>query len=155
MNVVRSDACPPLRVLADQVRVLQRSAESPNRMAVMTVEVPPGSGVPPHSHATEEEAYFVLDGSLAMTIDEADFDLRAGDYAHVPPGAVHGYRNAGPDTVRFLAWTVGGAIDEFFVAMSRSVRRMPDDAPAMQAVMSAFGVRAAAARPDDASERGH
>jgi hypothetical protein len=56
---------------------------------------------------------------------------------------VHAYRNCSAATTRFLAWTVGGAIDEFFAAMSRSVRRMPDDAAAMQSVMDAYGVRAA------------
>ncbi len=146
MGVVRNDEIRPLQVLDDEVRVLQRSADSPNRMAVMKVEVPPGGGVPPHSHATEEEAYFVLDGELDMHIDGAEFRLRAGDYAHVPPGTAHGYRNAGAVTTRFLAWTVGGAIDEFFVAMSRSVRRMPDDAPAMQQLMETFGVRPAGLR---------
>jgi quercetin dioxygenase-like cupin family protein len=145
MAVVRSDERAPLQVLDDTVRVLQRSADSPNRMSVMNVEVPPGSGVPPHSHAIEEEAYFVLDGTLELTVGGATFLLHPGDYANVPPGAVHGYRNPGTATTRFLAWTVGGAIDEFFEAMSRSVRRMPDDAPVMQALMDSFGVRAVGA----------
>lgn len=109
MGVVHSNECTSVRVLDDTVRVLQRSADSPNRMSVMNVEVPSGSGVPPHSHAIEEEAYFVLDGVLEMTVNGAQFQLRAGDYAHVPPGAVHGYRNPGPITTRVLAWTVGGA----------------------------------------------
>lgn len=141
MTMVRSDECVPLHVLDDEVRVLQRSADSPNRMAVMLVSVPPGSGVPPHSHASEEEAYFVTEGVLAMTIGGGDFRLEAGDYAHVPPGVSHGYRNSGPGPVRFLAWTVGGAIDQFFAEMSRQVHRMPDDAPAMQALMARFGVQ--------------
>jgi quercetin dioxygenase-like cupin family protein len=78
MGVVRSNEGSPLRVLDDQVRILQRSAASPNRMAVMQVEVPPGSGVPPHSHANEEEAYFILDGELDMTVDQAEFCLQGG-----------------------------------------------------------------------------
>lgn len=112
MGVVHSNECTSLRMLDDTVRVLQRSADSPNRMSVMNVEVPSESGGPPHSHALEEEAYFVLDGVLQMTVD--------------------------------------GAIDEFFVAMSRSVRRMPEDAPTMQALLESFGVRAIGAPTSEA-----
>src|SRR5512137_304290 len=119
MSVVRAGAAEALAVLGDRVRIVLRSADSAHRMAVMEVEVPPGSGVPPHSHAVEEEAYFVLEGVLAMTVDGRDVPLAAGDFAHVPPGAVHGYRNASATPARFLAWTVGGPIDEFFLAMSR------------------------------------
>lgn len=142
MGFVRSDECAPLRVLDDEIRVLQLSAESPNRMAVMRVEVPAGGSVPLHSHATEEEAYFVLDGTLEMTVGSVEIRLQANDFAHVPPDTAHGYRNPGPATTRFLAWTVGGPIDEFFVAMSQSVRRMPEDAPRMLELMDSFGVRA-------------
>jgi quercetin dioxygenase-like cupin family protein len=141
MSVVRAGSVEPLAVLGDRVSVVLRSADSPHRMAAMEVEVPPGSGVPPHSHAAEEEAYFVLDGELEMTVDGRTVPLQAGDFVHVPPCAAHGYRNAGTRNVRFLAWTVGGAIDEFFAAMSREVRRMPDDVPAMQSLMERYGVR--------------
>ena len=51
------------------------------------------------------------------------------------------FANLRPEVTHFLAWTIGGAIDEFFAAMSRQVRRMPDDAASMQGLMAQFGVR--------------
>jgi quercetin dioxygenase-like cupin family protein len=141
MTVVRTDEALPLRVLDDELRLMLRSDESPARMSVMVVEVPPGSGVPAHSHDVEEEGYFVLEGELCLTVGDAEHRLQAGDFGHVKPGVVHGYRNAGARRVRFLAWTIGGPIDRFFVEMSDRVTAMPRDLPVMLEVMGKYGVR--------------
>lgn len=141
MSVVRSADVAPIQVLSDRLRLLLKSEQSPFQMSAMLVEVPPGGFVPPHSHAREEEGYFVLSGRLALTIGETTHDLGPGDFGHVPPQTRHGYANAATETVRFLAWTVGGPIDQFFEAMSREVKRMPEDAPAMAALTARFGVQ--------------
>ncbi len=141
MAFARTADIPPLQVLSDQLRLLLRSADSASRMSAMVVDVPPGGGVPLHSHDAEEEGYFVLQGELALTIGSQTRQLAPGDFGHVPPRTTHGYTNPGSAPVRFLAWTVGGPIDEFFGAMSRRVTQMPRDAAVMQELMDRFGVR--------------
>ena len=145
MAFARTAEIPAIKVLADQLRLLLRSADSPARMSVMVVDVPPGGGVPPHSHAREEEGYFVLQGELALTVGAETRLLGAGDFGHVPPRTLHAYANQAMDTVRFLAWTVGGPIDEFFEAMSKRVTQMPRDAAAMQELTEQYGVKMGAA----------
>lgn len=140
MVFVQSDAVPPMPVLADSIRLLLRSAQSPGQMSVMLVDVPPGSGVPLHSHVVEEEGYFILSGTLTMTVGGETRRLEPGGFAHVPPGVRHGYANIGDGLVSFLAWTIGGPVDRFFEQMSREVRRMPDDAPHMAQACLRFGV---------------
>lgn len=140
MAFARSAQIEPVQVLSDRITLLHRSADSPREMSVMVVEVPPGGCVPPHSHAREEEGYFVLEGSLELTIGAEARVLSTGDFGHVPPETVHGYVNPGAEAVRFLAWTVGGPIDRFFEAMSREVREMPRDAGAMAELAARFGV---------------
>jgi quercetin dioxygenase-like cupin family protein len=140
MSYASSSAIAPIQVLSDQIRLLLRSADSPSLMSAMVVDVPPGGFVPPHRHAKEEEGYFVLNGVLSLTIAEQTRALAAGDFGHVPPGTVHAYSNAGTAPVRFLAWTVGGPVDQFFEAMSQHVKQMPQDAPAMAAITARFGV---------------
>jgi len=141
MLFARTASVAPIQVLSDQLRLLLRSADSPFQMSAMVVEVPPGGAVPPHTHDQEEEGYFVLDGELALTIGHETQILAAGDFGHVPPRTVHGYANRSPRPVQFLAWTVGGPIDEFFEAMSQRVRQMPDDAAAMAEITARFGVQ--------------
>lgn len=140
MAFARSAQIAPIQVLSDRIALLLRSADSPCEMSVMMVEVPPGGGVPPHSHAREEECYFVLEGALELTIGAETSILAPGDFGHVPPTTVHAYANAGEASVRFLAWTVGGPIDRFFEAMSRDVREMPRDAAIMADLTSRFGI---------------
>jgi quercetin dioxygenase-like cupin family protein len=141
MSIARTSSIAPIQVLADQLHLLLRSADSPHQMSVMVVEVPPGGAVPPHTHGREEEGYFVLEGELALTIGEHTHLLAAGDFGHVPPRTVHGYANRGTTPVRFLAWTVGGPIDQFFEAMSQRVKEMPRDAAAMAEITAQFGVQ--------------
>lgn len=141
MPFARTADVPPLQVLSDQLRLLLRSSDSASRMSAMVVEVPPGGGVPPHSHAVEEEGYFVLEGELTLTIGGDTRPLAAGDFGHVPAGTPHGYANRAREPVRFLAWTVGGPVDEFFEAVSQRVKQMPRDAPVLEELTSRFGIR--------------
>lgn len=147
MSYASTSATAPIQVLSDQLRLLLRSVDSPSQMSVMVVDVPPGGFVPPHRHAKEEEGYFVLDGMLALTIADQTRTLGPGDFGHVPPRTVHAYANPGTAPVRFLAWTVGGPIDQFFEAMSQQVRHMPRDAPAMAEITARFGVQMVGAPP--------
>lgn len=140
MNVIRSSEGTALKVLGDQVIVKLASADSPCGQAIVTVAVPPGSGTPCVTHAKEEEVYFVLEGELLMHTPTERHQLAAGDMVHLPPMTPHGYRNPGEKTARFLAWTVGGPMDQFFVRMAETVHELPRDLGAMQAAMQDHGV---------------
>jgi quercetin dioxygenase-like cupin family protein len=140
MNVIRSDEGRSVQVLGDQVRIKLASAASPHGMAIVVVDVPPGSGTPCVTHAREEEVYFMLEGELFMHTPTERHTLQPGDMVHLPPGTPHGYRNPADSTARFLAWTVGGPMDEFFTTMAQRVQALPRDLGAMQEVLQAFGV---------------
>jgi quercetin dioxygenase-like cupin family protein len=140
MNVIRSDEGRSVQVLGDQVRIKLASAASPHGMAIVVVDVPPGSGTPCVTHAKEEEVYFMLEGELFMHTPTERHTLQPGDMVHLPPGTPHGYRNPADTAARFLAWTVGGPMDEFFTTMAERVRTLPGDLGAMQEVLQAFGV---------------
>ncbi|QYO64005.1 cupin domain-containing protein [Leptolyngbya sp. 7M] len=140
MTIVRSQAGEAMQVLSDRVCLKLRSTNSANRMAVMTVEVPPGGGVPPHTHAIEEESYYMLEGCMIMQVGDEELTIEPDDFAHVPAGVAHGYRNNSTQPVRFLAWTIGGAIDQFFLEMTE-VREMPQDLPKMAAILHRYGIQ--------------
>ncbi|HEX2357262.1 MAG TPA: cupin domain-containing protein [Micromonosporaceae bacterium] len=52
----------------------------------------PGGSVPAHVHSFEESAY-VLDGVGVLDTAEGSFRLRPGDYALLPVGVAHAWRN--------------------------------------------------------------
>jgi quercetin dioxygenase-like cupin family protein len=140
MNVIRSDEGKVVKVLGDQVRIKVASAGSPHGMAIVVVDVPPGSGTPCVTHAKEEEVYFLLEGELFMHTPTERHTLQPGDMVHLPPGTPHGYRNPGDAVARFLAWTVGGPMDRFFTSMAERVQELPRDLGVMQEVLQAFCV---------------
>jgi (S)-ureidoglycine aminohydrolase len=60
------------------------------------VEVAPGGGSQrPDDDPDAEAVLFVVDGSLALTVDGAAHTVRPGSYAFVPPGATWALRNEG------------------------------------------------------------
>ncbi|MEN9221577.1 MAG: cupin domain-containing protein [Thermostichus sp. BF3_bins_97] len=140
MTIVRALEGQLLQVLSDRVCLKHPSQSSQNQMSVVTVEVPPGSFVPPHTHAQEEESYFMVKGSLVMTIDQENVTLHPGDFVHIPQGTAHGYHNTSEETVQFLAWSLGGPIDHFFVEMSEQVKALPDDLTKMGQLLVKYGV---------------
>ena len=140
MNVTRNHEGLALTVVGDQVTIKLPSDRSPHGMSIVTVLVPPGSGTPCVTHAQEEEVYYVLEGELLMHTPTERHLLQAGDMVHLPPLTPHGYRNPGDRPTRFLAWTVGGPMDRFFVAMAEGVHELPRDLQRMQAVMAQHGV---------------
>ncbi len=140
MQVIRQHEGHRLQVLGDEVTIKVASARSPYGQAIVSVEVPPGSGTPCVTHAKEEEVYYLLEGELFMHTPTEKHTLQPGDMVHLPPLTPHGYRNPGAKPARFLAWTIGGPMDRFFEAMAERVHQLPQDLPAMRETLAEFGV---------------
>jgi quercetin dioxygenase-like cupin family protein len=60
----------------------------------------PGGTVPAHVHSFEESAY-VVDGVGVLDTAEGSFRLGPGDYALLPVGVPHAWRNDGDEPVRW------------------------------------------------------
>jgi quercetin 2,3-dioxygenase len=64
-----------------------------------------GESVPLHRHPDDMESFYVLDGELTIYIDDQPgVRAPAGSFAHVPGGAVHGFR-VESETARYLILT--------------------------------------------------
>lgn len=64
---------------------------------------PPGGGPPPHLHEREEEAFFLLQGTVSLTVDGRTIHAKPGDFVHIPRQTVHAFHNNGNEVVRMLA----------------------------------------------------
>jgi quercetin dioxygenase-like cupin family protein len=58
-----------------------------------------------HTHPTEDEMFYVLDGAITFRCDEETFDLEKGDFIFLPRGLQHGYTIRSADLVRLLVVT--------------------------------------------------
>lgn len=141
MMILKREEGQSLQVLSDRVCIKLKSIDSLSSMTVVTVDVPPNGFVPPHTHTKEEESYYVLEGSMIMYLDSKEFRVEPGDFVHVPARTAHGYRNNSSQSVKFLAWAVGGRIDEFFIELSEKIRDLPDDLAKMPSILEKHGIQ--------------
>ncbi len=64
--------------------------------------VPPGGGPPPHSHVREDEAFYVISGTLTLEIEGKRLLAPAGSFVWAPRGQVHRFFNGSDAPVRCL-----------------------------------------------------
>lgn len=81
--------------------------------------VPPGGEAPSHVHRREDEAFWVLEGALEITVGGDTFEAGAGSFVHLPRSVPHAYRNAGPTPARFLTLMVPAGLEKFFEEVGR------------------------------------
>lgn len=141
MNRISNQTNPCLKVLSDRVCIQLRSQDSANGMTVITVDAPAGSQVGPHIHLAEEESYYLLEGSLTVQVGDRTFIARAGDFVHIPAGTVHSYHNDTLQPARFLAWAIGGNLDQFFVELSQQVQSIPEDLGKIPEITQRYGIQ--------------
>ncbi len=87
----------------------------------------PGGGPPPHSHETEDEFWYVLDGTFEIQLGDEVHTVGPGGFAFAPAGVVHRFRNTTGTPSRILIGFTPGRIDGFFREAGRPA---VDDGPA-------------------------
>ena len=63
---------------------------------------PPRLIAPLHLHRNDDEAWYVLQGTLRVKSGNDEVELRAGSGLLVPRGKAHTYWNPSPEPVRYL-----------------------------------------------------
>lgn len=133
-----ADHVETLWVVGDRLRVLGHLPGTDTHL--IEVDVPPGSGTPPHVHASPE-LFWVLDGQLTVRIFGAD----APEVAVAGPGSTiridsrvpHNYSNDSGAPAR-MAVLVDGAMLAFFRDLGRFAPPRPGEAPDAAAIGDAM-----------------
>ena len=72
------------------------------------------AGAQPHFHRTISESFFVLSGSIQLFTGQEWRSSGAGDFAYVPEGGVHGFRNESGEPASLLILFAPGAPREAY-----------------------------------------
>jgi mannose-6-phosphate isomerase-like protein (cupin superfamily) len=75
----------------------------------------PEHAPPLHLHRHEDEAFYLLDGSMRFRCGEDEFAARAGDFVFVPRGTPHAFR-VGPQGARTLQVATANGLARFIAA---------------------------------------
>jgi mannose-6-phosphate isomerase-like protein (cupin superfamily) len=63
---------------------------------------PPRLIAPLHLHHNDDEAWYVLEGTLIVRVGDEEIEAPAGSSVYVPRGTPHTYWNPGPGPTRYL-----------------------------------------------------
>jgi quercetin dioxygenase-like cupin family protein len=91
------------------------------RLACVDLTVPPGHGVPPHTHHLEDELFYVIDGMVEIMGDDLTGPTQLGKGALFfgPRGRMHGFHNPTDTPSHLLVlMTPGGNMQRMFGALA-------------------------------------
>jgi quercetin dioxygenase-like cupin family protein len=103
-----------IAVVGDVYRFLATGEDTDGRYAMWEAIVPPGGGPPPHVHSREEEAFYVLEGEIALYVGDERIAVTAGAFANVPVGTAHSFRNESTHTAKMLISVAPAGLEEMF-----------------------------------------
>lgn len=126
------------------------AADTGGQMTILEITEPPNGEGPLHVHHTEDEGFWILEGSATFEVGDQTIEARAGDYVFGPRDIPHRY-TTGPDGCRMLFIFTPGGFEELLRATSRPAARRAvptadedtppsdDELQQMQAAIQAHG----------------
>ncbi|MET0740622.1 MAG: cupin domain-containing protein [Candidatus Nanopelagicales bacterium] len=91
----------------------------------------PGDAIRAHCHDGADQLLYILEGEVEVTVGDATFAARRGDFVSKPRGIEHGFANRGAVPARVLEITS----DDSFERLSLAAAELsdPETLPALQA----------------------
>lgn len=92
-------------------------------LAVVDTHVPAGNGPPLHLHDDADESFYVLEGEFEVVAGDDRFVISKGDFAFIPRGTLHIWKNNTDQPARMLRIYTPGGVEEFFADIGRPADR--------------------------------
>jgi quercetin dioxygenase-like cupin family protein len=86
--------------------------------SVVEHPVRPGTLVPPHTHADEDELSYVIEGTFGVRVGDQVLEAGPGAYVCKPRGVPHTFWNAGPAPARLLEVIFPAGFERYFEQMA-------------------------------------
>ena len=96
--------------------------ETDGQFTALVIDVPPGCGPAMHSHGTDSEFFFMLEGTLTLSDPDGEFEAKPGDFCFLRAGGSHAFLNNTQTNARALAMvTPGGDAHRFFKQVDQTL----------------------------------
>jgi len=97
-----SDSGTTLRLPNGVFTLIEPAEATGGERVSFEITLPPGAkGPPSHFHPSQHESWRMIEGELALTVDDQEQTLRSGEEVTIPPGAVHTFANRAQTPARF------------------------------------------------------
>ncbi|MFD3454762.1 cupin domain-containing protein [Streptomyces sp. NPDC058691] len=84
-------------------------------LGVVEAWVPPGGGPVAHTHADQDETFFLISGELEFLNGDSVFTAGPGDLVHCPRETRHRFKNTGFHTAHMLFFYTPGGSEGLFL----------------------------------------
>jgi len=101
-----------------EMRVLLSTEATGGAISVIMAWHKPGEGPPDHVHFSQEEMFFIVEGTYELTVGGETSTVGPGTIVFIPRNVVHRFRNVGDATACMLDWSLPGGQDHYFKAIS-------------------------------------
>jgi quercetin dioxygenase-like cupin family protein len=91
-----------------------RGSDTAGAMTALENLIAPGDGPPLHTHAHEDEAWYVIAGALRFKLGDDVATAPAGSFVFVPRGVPHAFVNDGDEPARILVMFTPSGMEAFF-----------------------------------------
>ena len=92
---------------------LATGEQTGNSFALIQIDVQKGNEPPAHTHAYEDESYYIMEGHIRFWIGDKVVDAKAGDFVFLPKGIPHKFELQS-DTVKELMWLAPAGLEKWF-----------------------------------------
>lgn len=124
---------------------LAEGTDTGGRFSLVEVVARQGTEPPPHTHANEDEAYYLLEGEMAFHVGERTVEAVPGDYVWLPRGVQHAPVAKTPE-IRTLVLITPAGLEEAFKQVSEPAQtstlpplpERPPDVDQTQRVLAVF-----------------
>ncbi|WP_213955567.1 cupin domain-containing protein [Variovorax sp. dw_954] len=116
--IVTPEEATAIKPFGLDMQVLLSSEDTGGTISVIMACHRPGEGPPDHLHFTQEECFFIVEGTYELTVGDVTRTVGPGSIVYLPRGVVHRFKNAGTTTARMLDWSVPGGQDRYFKEIS-------------------------------------
>jgi len=104
-------------------------AESGGAFALVDAAIEPGHGPPLHSHSSEEECFYIIDGEMWFEIDGRVVTAGPGAVVHAPRHSVHRFENKTDRPVHMLIWVAPSGLENYFAEIGDPAADPPGPPP--------------------------
>jgi quercetin dioxygenase-like cupin family protein len=114
-RIVRAEDGEKITPFGLNMKILASADATGGALSAIVAEHEPGMGPPPHVHFSQEEMFYVLEGSYEVAIDGgAPSVIGPGSFVFLPRNTVHTFKNVGTTTARMLDMSLPGGQDRYF-----------------------------------------